>query len=611
MSKIDSDSKTLSELLDKKKYAIDYYQREYGWGAKHITELLEDLEDKFFSSYDESHEHAEVENYPHYFLGSIVINHENDRDYLIDGQQRLTSLTLLLIYLYHLHGDHDEHGLGNMIFATKYGKKNFNLEVPERTACLEALYTGKDFDATDQPESVRNMVARYADIEQLFPDTLKDKKVLPYFTDWLIENVDLVVITAKSDDDAYAIFETMNDRGLSLSPTDMLKGYLLANVDDPSDKSRGNELWKKRILELIAVGREEEADFFKAWLRAKYADTIREGKKGASNKDFEKIGTEFHKWVKDEKGRIGLSKSADFRDFVEEGFARFSGHYVRIRKAAQRLTPGLEYVFYNAHNNFTLQYPLVLAPVKIEDDQDTVNRKVRLVAGYVDIFVARRVVNFRTLGYSSIVYTMFNLMKEIRDKDVHELAEILKDRVEGMKETFEGVNWFHLHQQNRRHVHHLLARMTRHIEKQSGLESSFESYVSREIEKPYEIEHIWADKYERHTDEFATEQEFAQYRNRFGNLILLPRGFNQSFGADSYEKKVEAYFGQNLLAQSLNERCYQNNPSFLSYVQRSNLPFKAHPTQFKKADLDARQNLYRQICEEIWSPARFDKELLS
>ena len=52
-------------------------------------------------------------------------------------------------------------------------------------------------------------------------------EALPYFVDWLIENVHLVEITAYSDDDAYTIFETMNDRGLSLSPTDMLKGTCL------------------------------------------------------------------------------------------------------------------------------------------------------------------------------------------------------------------------------------------------------------------------------------------------------------------------------------------------------------------------------------------------
>jgi Protein of unknown function DUF262 len=107
----------------------------------------------------------------------------------------------------------------------------------------EALYNNRmDFDAADQPESVRNIALRYADMEHHFPDTLRGQ-ALPYFIDWLKENVDLVQITAYSDDDAYTIFETMNDQGMSLSPTDMLKGYLLANINDPADKAAANDLW--------------------------------------------------------------------------------------------------------------------------------------------------------------------------------------------------------------------------------------------------------------------------------------------------------------------------------------------------------------------------------
>src|SRR5207248_2903578 len=211
-------------------------------------------------------------------------------------------------------------------------------------------------------------------------------------------------------------------------------------------------------------------------------------------------------------------------------------HYIRIRQAAQKLTPGLEYIFYNAHNNFTLQYPLLLAPLCIEDDLETADRKMRLVAGYLDIFIARRIVNFRTLNYSSIVYTMFNLMKEIRDLDLLSLAAVLERRVSEMQETFAGVNSFYLHMQNRHYVHHILARITCHIEQQCGIESDFYTYVSREIKKPFEIEHIWADKYERHRDEFASEKDFNDYRNRLGGLILLQRGFNQSFGDKPYHE---------------------------------------------------------------------------
>src|SRR6266496_2173458 len=608
VNKIDAQAKSVSDLLGNKKYAIDYYQREYKWETKQITELLEDLEDKFLDNYEEGHSRIKVERYKHYFLGSIIVSNRDGKKFIIDGQQRLTSLTLLLIYLNNLQRDHTEQvDVSNLIFSEKFGKKSFNIDVDERVECLEAVYNNQTFNANGGPESVHNIAALYDDIEDNFPEVLK-KDALLYFIDWLKENVDLVEITTYSDNEAYTIFETMNDRGLSLSPTDMLKGYLLANIGSAEERAKANDLWKNCLLELLKLGKEEDADFFKAWLRAKYAQSIREHRKGATNKDFDIIGTTFHKWVQDKSKRIGLKYSADFREFVMIHFKSFSGQYTRIRQAARELTSGFEYIFYNAHNNFTLQYPLLLAPLRSNDDQDTANRKIRLVAGYLDIFIVRRAVNFRTLDYSSIVYTMFNLMKEIRELDVPSLVEVLKAKVASMEESFDGMSRFFLNLWSKRYIQHILARITRHIEEQSGVESSFVTYVYREIKKPFEIEHTWADKYERHTDEFTTEEDFAEYRNHIGGLLLLPRGFNQSFGDKPYDEKLEAYFGQNLLAKSLNEQCYRNNPSFLAYVNHSGLPFRSHLT-FKKADLDARQELYRLICEEIWSPSRFDREL--
>jgi len=110
-----------------------------------------------------------------------------------------------------------------------------------------------------------NLVLRYRDLDQAFPAELRED-ALPYFIDWLLENVHLVEITAYSDDDAYTIFETMNDRGLSLSPTDMLKGYLLANMNEQK-RIAANARWRERIRELNDAGKEVEPDYFKAWLR--------------------------------------------------------------------------------------------------------------------------------------------------------------------------------------------------------------------------------------------------------------------------------------------------------------------------------------------------------
>ncbi len=602
--------RTVSELLKDKKYSIDYYQREYKWETKHITELIDDLSNKFLTFYDKEHELTQVAHYGNYFLGSIVISYKSGEHFVVDGQQRLTSLTLLLIYLNNLQKSHlYQVDIKNLIFSEVYGVRSFNLKIDERTLCMEALYTDqKDkIDLAEAPESVQNLINRYSDIEENFPDELKGE-ALPYFIWWLQEKVVMVEIIAHSDEDAYTIFETMNDRGLSLSPTDMLKGYLLANVNNTDNKDQLNELWKNRIYDLLRISKEDETDFFKAWLRARYAETIRERKKGATNKDFEIIGTVFHKWVRDEHIRIGLNQPEDYRDFIQKQFTYFSNHYLSIRKSSIHFNKELEYIYYNASNNFTLQNPLLLAPLTIEDNPETVRKKFRLVSGYIDIFIARRVWNFRTLGYSSIVYTMFNLMKEIRGKDVPELVNLLHQKVDEMEDTFDTNDRLRIHQQNHYYIHRMLARITNYIETQCGIESSYATYIDSSIRKPFEVEHIWADKFERHTDEFSHPTDFSDYRNRIGGLILLPKGFNQSLNDDDYETKVKAYFGQNLLAKSLNQSCYEKNPSFLQFIQRSGLSFKPY-SHYNKADLDERQELYRQICKKIWSPSRFDDEL--
>ena len=609
LNKIDAQAKSIDELLNNKKYTIDYYQREYKWETRQIVELFEDLANKFFNEYEEGHPREEVSGYKHYFLGSIIISKRDNLKFIIDGQQRLTSLTLVFVYLHNLlmeRGEHDEaNDIGQLIFSKIFGKRSFNLDVPERAECLDALYNNRIVDIENSSESVRNIVARYEDITTKFPTRLRNGALL-CFVDWLRYNVDLVEITTYSDEEAYTIFETMNDRGLSLSPTDMLKSYLLANITNGELRAKANDFWKQRLLDLTQLGKEEDADFFKAWLRGQYAQTIREHKKGSSNKDFDTIGTTFHKWVHDEKNLLGLKWSSDFNDFVMKQFKTFSEHYIRIRQASKVYTPGFEYIYYNAHNNFTLQYPVLLASLSVKDDVETANRKIRLVSGYLDIFIMRRAVNFRTLDYSSIVYTMFNLMKEIRELDVHKLTNLLTYKVLAMEERFDAVSQFYLSVWSKRYVHHMLARMTEHVEKESGCVSSFVEYVSRDSKDPYEIEHIWANKYERHREEFATEKAFSEYRNHFGGLVLIPRSFNRSYRDMPYEGKLGKYFGQNLLVKALNEQSYQNHPAFIAYKNRSELPFRAHDT-FKKADLDARQELYRLLCEEIWSPARFDK----
>lgn len=611
MNEIRGDAKSIRALLSGAKFSVDYYQREYRWETKQIAELIEDLSEKFLESYQHGDERSAVEQYGHYFLGSIIISDKEGRKYIIDGQQRLTSLTLLLMHVHRQLADEEQKGqLAELVFSQKFGKRSFNLDVADRTACMEALFTGEPFDDASQPESVANILGRSKDIEELFPDDLKGE-VLPYFTDWLIENVHLVEITAYSDADAYTIFETMNDRGLSLTATDMLKGYLLANITDADRRNVTSKAWRDRIAALQEVGKEEDADAIKSWLRSQHAQSIRERKRGAQPRDFDLIGTEFHRWVRDRDKALGLTSSAAFGRFIQEDFDFYVSWYLKIRQAADTLTSELQAIHYNAQNAFTLQYPVLLAPLCRGDKESDILRKLRTVAAYLDILIARRIWNFKDTSYSTMQYNMFQLViLAIRGKTVLELVSILRERLDAEPETFVSNDRFHLHGMNGRQIHRILARMTDYVETQSGRASRYEEYIRRGGKQGYEVEHIWADHADEHADEFSHPADFEEYRNRIGGLLLLPKSFNASYGDLPYAKKLEHYRGQNLLAQSLHPKAYEHDPGFRDFRERSGLSFRPH-TAFNKSDLDARQELYRRLAEQIWSPDRLEHEAQS
>jgi uncharacterized protein with ParB-like and HNH nuclease domain len=600
MREILGKAKTVRELLKGVKYSIDYYQREYKWHDKQIRELVDDLTGKFLEEYDPSHERKKVADYPHYFLGSIIISKKESISYIVDGQQRLTSLTLLLVLLRTLQKDRPEQvNVDELIVSEKYGQKSFNLHVDERAPVMEALYEGLPFDLSDRSESVQNLYLRFHDLEEAFQNELQDT-ALPYFIDWLLENVHLVEITAYSDDDAYTIFETMNDRGLSLSPTDMLKGYLLANIEDNTKRTAANTRWRDRIRELNEAGKEVEPDCFKVWLRSQYANKIRERKKGARPEDFDRIGTEFHRWLRDASLSIGLKQSDDFYRFIDRDFDFYSRQYLRLIAASQQVVPGLEHVLYNAQHGFTLQYLLLLAPLHPSDSPNVVDRKLRLVARFVDILLTWRLWNFRSIAYSTMQYAMFLVMRDTRGLAPEQLGQKLREILSKEEETFASNERLRVHQQNRYALHRILARLTDYVETQSGQSSRYLNYVS-EGRGRYEVEHIWADHAERHAAEFGHPADFAEHRNRIGGLLLLPKSFNGSYGDLTYEDKLPHYNTQNLLARSLHPQCYEHNPGFLRFLNESGLGFKAY-AQFTKTDLEERGVLYRQIAERIWNP---------
>jgi uncharacterized protein with ParB-like and HNH nuclease domain len=622
MSTITPNYRTVQQLLQSQTFCIDEYQREYKWEKDNIEELLSDLHGKFLSCYQKSHDTQKVATYEDYFLGSIIVSKRNGKNYLIDGQQRITSLTLLLIYLRRAAQKQSLPVAGRLeplLFFDDNGTYRFNLDIPERLPVIEALFNNTPFTPDGKDESIQTMCARFGDIESR--DLVGElDEALPHFVYWLMSKVGLIEIATDNDNYAYAIFETMNDRGKPLSPVDMLKAYLLAPIENAEARRSANTTWKRQVLDLISWSGEHEperdANCIKAWLRAQHAESIRERKAGSTDKDWELIGSAFHRWARDNRVRLNLGGATENLALMQHNFPFFAKAYLRILDAGKTYTPGLEAVFYNADNEFTWQNTVLLAPLCVTDDAATVDRKLAATATYLDIWLMRRTVNYIRVGYSSTAYAMWLLSKDIRGKSLPELVQILIQKLANDDVTFDGsaskgrlgINGLELNQFTGRYIYHLLARLTAYVESQSGKPDLFDKYVDRSGPNPCDIEHICADNHSRHQKEFPGADEFQSWRNHVAGLLLLPADVNRSLQDKVFEDKSPTYAAQNLYAASLTPGPYRHQPRFAAFRSANNLPFRPFE-KFGRAEQAERRVLVHALVHKVWAPNRI-KELL-
>ena len=605
MKKIEGSPKNLKQLLQNTKYSIHYYQREYMWQTKHIEELIDDLTSEFLENYHPGDPRVAVADYGAYFMGSIVLAGKENA--IIDGQQRLSSLTLLLMYLNNrLRSMGASYNMiETMIFSESFGTKSFNINVEDRQQCMEAIFNNKDFDITGAVESVQNLYGRYQDIQTLFPAEISDDMIF-HFCDWLVEKVFFIEIVATTEQDAHKIFVAMNDRGLSLTSTEMLKGYLLSEIKSDSIREKMNSLWKDKVYSLKKDDDKGDESFIKAWLRAHYAETIRDTKAGAINKDFDLIGGSFHKWERNKKNKLGLTSSEDFELFIRK-FAKFADVYQFIRQAETVFAEQTKYIYYNAQVNFTLQPQLLLAPICYEDSWPVITEKLNLTARFIDLLIIARVTSFRSVDYSTIKNFIFNVTKDIRMTDLSTLKKKLNSQYINLSfDPTAVLADFRLNSFTKKYIKNILARVTGYMEEQMGVASNYCRYMDTQTKNPFEIEHIITDHYEWFTSEYTDQEDFRRWRNNIGALLLLHKSINASLSDSLYSYKLTKYCSNegNIYSETLGNIAYQNNPQFKKFIAQYHLPFKPYQ-KFGKEEIKERVELLADLMKLIWNGDMF------
>ena len=303
---------------------------------------------------------------------------------------------------------------------------------------------------------------------------------------------------------------------------------------------------------------------------------------------------------------MGLKNSHDFEFFIEK-FAKFADVYEYIRHAETTYAEETKYVYYNAQVNFTLQPQLLLASVCYEDSWPVIIEKINLVARFIDLLIISRVINYRSVDYSTIKNYIFTVSKDIRMTDIPTLKQKLKQQYINLEfDPKSALTNLRLNSFTKKYIKNILARITGYIEDQIGVASNYCNYMNTKTKNPFEIEHIITDHYEWFTTEYSDQDDFKRWRNSIGALLLIHKSINASLNDAKYDYKLKKYCSNegNIYSESLGDLAYQNNPKFMKFIADNNLGFKSYAS-FGKHEITERIAVLTDLVKLVWNDNLF------
>lgn len=611
---IQPDKQNLDQIFSATVYFIDFYQRDYKWTEEPVKRLLDDV----FYSFDEAYaKHAALDangenistRYPWYYLNTYVTNIVGGRVFVVDGQQRLTTLTLILLKLLSQakgFGSKTEKWLERKIAGYSGTEHEFWMNHVRHLQVLKELMDGQDVAAIDVSTGITavNMVKNYQLISTDLDARLTTVHKFDTFVHYLLFRLVLINLSVETTH-VPMVFEVINDRGVRLKPYEILKGKLLGQIDKLElDGGKFNELWEKR-LQAVNKYRDDEIDsFFRYWLKAKFVDNRKAGQRFDSDYHREMFKTDLNEKLKLDHN------AAEVKRFLKGPFCYYTELYCRLWAATRDETEEFRAVFCNRLNEQDNQFMLVLSACSVDDPEET--EKIQVVTAGLD-----RLFSLLQLqgAYDSNEYTarLFDISAEIRGKTVAEIPAVFqKHLIEELKErrgipNLEAFNYtlfkpMSIDRLNTRFTRYFFARVEMLLAQKTKqqLRHSLENLVTRRgAVNGFHIEHIIA----RNDDNvalFGNDQErFEQERNRLGATLLLRGQDNISSGKEAYSLKLATYANTLLWNETLREDSYKSKLDFTRFVQQSRLPFKPLG-KFGPDEIEERQKLLFALCNLIW-----------
>lgn len=497
-------------------FEIPEYQRPYSWTKEHAGDLLNDLLDTL------GEENGDVAYANPYFLGSIVlVKGAGSKAKVVDGQQRLTTLAILLAAVRELAAPEHKNLLEKYLYQEEdpFGghpaqyrltlrpqDRDFFREYVQREGGFEKLETLEGASLSDSQENIRENSLHLKDELSDYPD--QQEKLAQF----ILQKCFLVVVSTPDLDSAYRIFSVLNDRGMDLSHADILKAETIGKISDETQRGKYAREWEDIEEEL---GRDPFQNLFghirMIYRKAKPKDTLLE---------------EFRKHV---------APSNDPRGFIDDILNPMAEVYNEIINADYSSAHGTEEVnrllgWLNRIDNSDWIPPAILYLKSNRNNPELLKRFLteleRLAAG---VMILRYNINQRLLRYGQVL-----------------------SAIERGEELFEAESPLQLTGEERRNILQTLdggiyriPRVPRYVllrldEDLSGGEASYNYKI-------ISIEHVLPQNPPQNSQwlEWFSEEERLRHTHRLGNLVLLARKKNGQAGNFDFERKKNEYFQRN------------------------------------------------------------------
>jgi hypothetical protein len=519
---ISADEDTVESVLKRNyKYRVPNYQRRYSWTEDQWRELWDDID-----SLGGDRQH---------FLGSMVVIERNgglnDINVLevVDGQQRLTTLSLILAAIRERYRDEGQNEIVEAINEDYLWEREIdmsrhqNLELSRfdneayKTIISGEENTGIDSQLIEALKFYQEKVSALS-IEEL--DELYRR---------ILRSITIVSIKCDSEQSAFKLFETLNNRGLELSAVDLMKNHLFSiAVSNPSiDYSLVQSKWED-IIDLIVPTLRKPSRFFRHYIMSapipNHPDDVSEYKLYETFKDIidnklSASGLSVEKYITD------LAQRAEtYIEIVECDIAAF---HMDANDAINRKLRHLEAIG-------SVQARTLM--LRIFREFDNPNRVVESLQLLETFLIRWKTANYATGGELDRIYSRLCSEGFGDDQSTTTIQNLFSERGPSDAEFKAGI------ENKRAKLNNRTKYMLTTLEK--------EYFGGEEITNVFDIdlEHVApraAFSASRYTTWPATlntdEGTFEQYRDRLGNLTLLESEMNFSIGANPYLDKQDAY----------------------------------------------------------------------